>query len=206
MLKVQALVPSAYNPNVMSPEKYQALVESIRTDGFIEPVVVQKSGMNIIGGHHRVRAIKEICATDGIPLPKIPCIVLDVPDSEAKKINLKLQLHGEPDAKLLGDVLADIFPHTAILDDAEVAKLGFATDEAASYIRLVEPERFPMPPSGPPDGFARSVTLSLEFDSLKERDRVKDILRQRCEVEKKKSGDVIAEILNTAAERRKARK
>ena len=66
--RVSDLNPSAYNPRKITPEKFEALKESIRVDGFLEPIVVQKKGLNIIGGHQRVKAIKEICVEENEPV------------------------------------------------------------------------------------------------------------------------------------------
>ena len=60
LIRVAELNPSAYNPRRISPEKFEALKESIKRDGFLEPLVVQKKGLRIIGGHQRLKAIKEI--------------------------------------------------------------------------------------------------------------------------------------------------
>lgn len=197
MVKAHLLNPAPYNPNKMAPEKYEALKQSMREDGVCEDLVVQKNGLNIIGGHHRLRAIKEICVEDGEPIPEIPCKILDVDDVAAKKLNLKLNhIHGEPDARMLGEVLADIFPATAVIEPPAAMALGISLDDVNKYIQVVEPDRFPSSPdSKEVGGFGRSVTLSLEFNDVRDRDRVKEILQHRTDVEKKKTGDIIAELL-----------
>src|SRR5258708_32926250 len=90
LIKAHLLNASPYNPNKLAPEKYEALKQTIREDGFLEDLVVQKSGLNIIGGHHRYRAVKEISVEAGTPLPEIPRKVIDVDDGTARKTNLKL--------------------------------------------------------------------------------------------------------------------
>lgn len=209
MVHAGLLSPAVYNPNKMGPKEYEALKESVREHGFVEPVVVQKLGMRIIGGHHRVRAIKELSIEAGAHIPEIPCIVLDIADADAKKLNLKLQhIHGDPDARLLGELLVDIY-QTDTLDQPSVEMLGLDYDDALKYIRIAEPDfhidQAPQP-SAPPSGFARSVTLSLEFENVTTRDAVKRLLTERSEVQKKKSGDVVADLLAASGRRPKASK
>jgi hypothetical protein len=198
MVKAHLLNPSPYNPNKMPAEKYEALKDTIRTDGVCEDLVVQKAGLNIIGGHHRWKAIREIALEWGISMPDIPCKVLDVSNDEAKKINLKLNnIHGDPDPRMLGEVLSDVLPRTAVNFEEETRRLGMTADNAVRHIRLVDPDRFPPPEQERlPDGFARSVTLSLEFDSVSERDKVKKALAAMASTEKKKTGDVVAALLS----------
>lgn len=204
LMKCNALNPATYNPNKMAPEKYEALKESIRKHGFLDPLVVQKEGLNIIGGHHRQRAIKEIAVEDGIAIPDIPCIVIDVDDVTARKLNLKLNgLRGEPDPHLMGELLLDIFPKEERHDfGAEMALLGLEEDEGLKYIRLIEPDvalaRDPQTSaasSGHVTGFGRSITLSLEFTTTAVRDQIKALLQERVELEGKKAGDIVAACL-----------
>ncbi len=213
LLRAADLNPVAYNPNKMSPEQFEALRESIRLDGFIDPLVVQKDGLNIIGGHHRLRAIKELCIEAGVAIPKIPCVVLPVTDNAAKRLNLKLNhIKGDPDARLLGELLADLYPTEMRLVPTEfdVQLLGFAPEDAIKYIKVADPEFSTGPGVGDenPPGFGRSITLGLEFDSIKLRDKVRKILVDRTALEKKKTGDIVADMLGIGrkAKPRKASK
>lgn len=194
MIAPGALNPAAYNPRKITPEKYEALKANILAEGFVEPVVVQKKGSKIIGGHQRVRAVKEICIEAGSVIPEIPCVVLDIDDVRAKKLNIKLNaLTGDFEARLLGELLIDIYEAPIIVPE-EAMLLGLEPLDAQKYMRLIEP--LPeVPRSEEPSGFARSVTLSLDFDSVDERNTVKKILQERSEVEKKKTGSIVAAFL-----------
>lgn len=51
------------NPNHMEDSQYRALVESIRVDGFLQPILVRPvdgGRYDLCDGHHRVRAAKEL--------------------------------------------------------------------------------------------------------------------------------------------------
>ena len=196
LLKAFELNPVPYNPNKMTQGKFEALKESIRAVGFVEPIVVQADGLNIIGGHHRLKALKEIVIEDGTALPEIPCIVIDVTDIEAKKLNLKLNhLKGEPDARLLGEVLVDLFPVQVDRMDLEFEALGLAADEAMRYMNIVNPNPI-VSQTGEVRTFGKSVTISLEFSDTRIRDKIKAALQERVTVQKKKSGHVVAELLS----------
>lgn len=199
LVKAHELNPAPYNPNKLAPAKYEALKDSIRKDGFIDPIVVQKDGFNIIGGHHRLRAIKEICVEEGAAVPEIPCILLDVDDVAAKKLNLKLNhIKGDPDARLLGELLVDLFPRDVRVEqqlEVDVASLGLSLDEATKYMSVIEPDAFTASSEEKVNGFGHSITLSLEFSNVRSRDQIKKLLQHRVEMEKKKSGDIIASLL-----------
>jgi hypothetical protein len=195
-MKVSDLNPAAYNPRKISLDKFEALKNNIRSEGFLEPIVVQKDGMRIIGGHQRVRAVKEISVEEGEAPPDLPCIVLDISDTRAKKLNIKLNnLQGDFDARMLGELLIDIHEAPTISHD-DAINLGFsASEEVLQYMHLIEPPLDVGGGGAEPKTFGRSLTLSLEFSSLQMRDRVKKILVDRSVIEKKKSGDVVAQLL-----------
>ena len=197
LVPVAQLNPAAYNPRKIVPEKFEALKGSIQHDGFLDQLVVQRSGMRIIGGHQRLRAVKEICVEASKPAPDLPCIVLDIDDKQAKRLNIKLnKIQGEFEARLLGELMVDIFDdETVPLPIEDFASLGFVDLEAEQFIRLVEPERVPLPrenPRGEPSGFGQSITLSIEFDSVMLRDKVKKVLGENAKTTKKKTGELVA--------------
>lgn len=195
MVRVAELNPAAYNPRKISPEKFDALKESIRHDGFLEPMVVQREGMRIIGGHQRLKAVREICIEAAKAAPDLPCVVLDVDDKVAKKINIKLnKINGDFEARLLGELLVDIFDQDeTTVPVQEFPLLGFDPQEAERYIRLIEPGRVPLPSVvGEPGSFGKSVTLSIEFDSVALRDKVKTLLTENGKTTKQKSGQLVA--------------
>ena len=186
-----------YNPRKIKPEMLAALKQSMREVGFIDPIVVQRHSeaygpMVIIGGHQRVRAFKEVCIELGLPIPKIPCIVLDIDDRRAKKLNMQLnRVGGEFDPRKLGELLASIDEEEKITVD-EASSMGFTIDEVSKHIQLVEPVH--ITPDNP-STFGRSVTLSLTFNDVRVRDAVKKALAEKAETAKKTNGEFIAELL-----------
>lgn len=64
-----------------------AVAESMETNGVYQPVIINKGthtgrDMEVIAGNHRVQAAQKL------GLETIPAIVLDITDSEAKRIAL----------------------------------------------------------------------------------------------------------------------
>ncbi len=170
---------AAYNPRVMPPEKMVALKASLMKHGLVLNLVVQKKGMVLIGGHQRVRAMRALCEEHGWPLPAtVPATVLDVSDSEAKQLNVGLNnIEGEFDPFKLGELFAGI---RADMTMDDVIATGFEAENIDEVIRLT----LPPPPDVTDDGsnqineFGRSITMSVEFDTVERRDEAKAYLKE----------------------------
>src|ERR1019366_3133048 len=175
MISPRMLNPAAYNPRRMSPHKFDALKMGIQKNGFLINIVVQKGSKKygphiIIGGHQRIRAVKEICIEVNQAMPDPPCIVLDVDDRTAKMLNIALNnVEGDFDAKLVGELLEDVQHQSIVLPEEKLA-MGFEEDDFRKYMKLSEPPRI----SGDPEPIVGSTTLRLEFASTKTRDAVKE--------------------------------
>lgn len=195
MIRLSELNPAAYNPRKISPTKYEALKESIRSEGFVESVVVQKEGLRIVGGHQRVRAAKELAIEAGVAPPEIPCVVLDIGDERAKKLNIKLNnIKGDFEARSLGELLIDLYEDK--IPEEEALDLGFDSEaDAMKLIHLIEPPEVLDVDPKPPSEFGRSITLSIEFGTVERRNEIKKLLIERATLEKKKPGDIIADLL-----------
>lgn len=60
MVDIDTIVPAKYNPRKISDEQFEQLQESIRTLGFILPVIINKKNNTIIGGHQRTKAARAV--------------------------------------------------------------------------------------------------------------------------------------------------
>ena len=182
------LNPAPYNPRKIGKRMMQALKASIREHGFVEPVVVQKKGTIIIGGHQRVRALLDICREQNLEVPRIPAVVLDIDDRKARLLNLALnKVTGDFDNDLLSTMLGDLRNEAALSVD-EILSSGFTQKEIDHIISKGMP--------GDDIGdFAQSVTLSLKFDTVEQRDTVKAILVERAAKLGKKPGAVVHALL-----------
>lgn len=192
LIAADKLNPAPYNPRRIKTAMLESLKASIRQYGFLDPLVIRKTGRVVIGGHQRLKALKELCLEAGQRPPKVPCIVLDVDDRRARELNVSLnRLGGEFDNKLLAELLSGLNAE-ATLSPEEIALMGYSKEDVDKLLAVNEPPR--VDPDDLTD-FARSVTLSLAFADVKRRDAVKALLKQRADTLGKPSGEVVYDLL-----------
>lgn len=193
MIPGEKINPAPYNPRKIKSSVLEALKDSIRTHGFIQPLVVQKRGMTLVGGHQRLQAIKEICFAKGEPLPKLPCFVLDISDREAKKLNVALnKVSGEFDPKLLSDLLSSLDREDKITHE-ETLSMGMSDDELVRLLKKNEPK--PIKDEEETASIGASVDLRIKFKDSELRDKIKRNLDARAKREMRSTGEIIAEAL-----------
>lgn len=112
-----------YNPRKdLKPTdaEYVKLKNSIEHFGYIEPIVVNKRNNIVIGGHQRLKVLKELGYTD------IDVVYVNLDDTEEKALNIALnKISGDWDAEKLEDLLRDISLDT----NFDVELTGFSLDE-----------------------------------------------------------------------------
>ena len=185
-IELEKLNFAPFNPRRMPAEKMAALKASILKHGLVLNLVVQLKSkahgpMVIIGGHQRVRAMREVCAERGVDVPKFAwAVVLDVSDSIAAQLNIALnRIDGEFDAYMLGELLSQFAAEPDF--DALASELESSVNDLA--------------------GFSKSVTLTIEFDTVERRDQAKDLLRELAG--DKKAGIALTTILLAARPKEK---
>src|SRR4051812_49177724 len=129
-----------------NPRKNVAAVpmvaRSIRTYGFVAPVVVWTSRGQLVAGHTRIAALESILAHDPKFVPRdapgvglVPVRVHEFRDeAEAAAYAIadnKLSEVAEWDEALLGEVMREI----AALDDKMLVETGFGSDDIERLIR-----------------------------------------------------------------------
>jgi len=149
-----------YNPRVIAPEQYEALLKSIQRFGVVEPVVWNKRTGRVVGGHQRVDAMEALGIEDA------PVVLIDVSENEEIALNLALnKISGVfDDAKLqalLGNLDGDLKALTGFTDQetAALAKLGSlslyqyeqAKTQAREFVRrdLADPRHSTVDDLGP---------------------------------------------------------
>lgn len=112
--------PNSWNPNRQNERQFAAEVESIRANGFISPIIVRKQGegFEIVDGEHRFRAMNILAEENDLSNKKlesflskksIPAVVLDISDSEAKKLTIIMnETRGKPNVAELSSLLSDL--------------------------------------------------------------------------------------------------
>lgn len=92
-MPIESIVPNFKNPYKCREEEMQPLIDSIRENGIIQPLMVRKDGktdvFEIISGHRRFLAATRLEMTE------IPVIVLDISKEEADIILVDSNLHRE---------------------------------------------------------------------------------------------------------------
>lgn len=91
-ISVHSIVPSPYQPRTLfDDERIEELMQTIRTHGVIQPIVVRirNNSYELIAGERRLRATKKL------GLETIPAIVRDFNDSQAASIALIENLQRE---------------------------------------------------------------------------------------------------------------
>lgn len=126
-IPVEQLKPAKYNPRKISRAMLRTLKDNILEFGLVDPLVVN-SDMTIIGGHQRFKACLELGHKE------VPCIVLDLPKSKEKALNLALnKVTGEWDRKKLEKILKDI-------EEIDIGFTGFSEEELAKIIEELNVE------------------------------------------------------------------
>lgn len=147
VVKIAALVPNPWNPNRMDERLYASTRESIRTNGFVDPVTVcipkpgnddwpdfptwEKGTFLIVDGEHRWKAAQDEEMTE------IAVNILPLTQAKARRLTLIMLQHGDPEASSLLQclkVLEEEMGEDARLglpyESADIAKLKRIAEEA----------------------------------------------------------------------------
>ena len=68
----------------LKPEdaEYKKLLRSIEQFGYVEPVIWNKTTGSIIGGHQRVKVLKDLGLTE------LGCVIVELPLEKEKALNI----------------------------------------------------------------------------------------------------------------------
>jgi len=73
-----------YNPREISNHAFKGLIESIKTFGFQQPIIINKRTNTLISGHQRIKAAIELRLKD------VPVIYVDLSEIEEKAFNITM--------------------------------------------------------------------------------------------------------------------
>ncbi|MGH7295573.1 MAG: DNA modification methylase [Polyangiaceae bacterium] len=124
-MPTEALRPWATNPR-KNDDAVAAVVESIRRFGFGAPILARRANGEIIAGHTRWKAARQL------GLDRVPVRFLDLDPVDAHLLALADNRLGEEaiwDDEMLSAVLADLKAH-----DADLAATGFSDKELAELL------------------------------------------------------------------------
>jgi ParB-like chromosome segregation protein Spo0J len=139
------LRPDPANPRTHDARNLAAIAASLREHGQVEPLLVQRATMMVIGGNGRAEAMRSL----GWKHARVA--LLDVSDVEARKLSIALNRTGELagwDEAVLARHLSDL----SELDGAfDVSNLGFSGAEMDALVAayVVDVEQQAAPPAQP---------------------------------------------------------
>ena len=85
--RISELLPASYNPRKdlkAGDAEYEKLKRSIEQFGYVEPIIWNKHTSNVVGGHQRLKVLKE----SGIE--ELDCVIVDLPEEKEKALNIAL--------------------------------------------------------------------------------------------------------------------
>ena len=123
VVDINKLNPAKYNPRVdLKPgdPEYEKLKRSIKEFGYVEPIVWNSRTGNVVGGHQRLKILKDEGQT------KIKVSVVDLSDSQEKALNIALnKISGDWDQEKLNQIFKDLQEDI----DIDVELTGFEIEE-----------------------------------------------------------------------------
>ena len=129
IMPLEQLQPAEYNPRQQlkpTDSAYQKLKRSLEEFGLVEPLIWNEKTRHIVGGHLRLRILKELDFTD------IPVSVVQLSEAREKALNVILnnrEAQGKFDPVRLRDLLQELEPLPEMdltgFDSHDLANLQF---------------------------------------------------------------------------------
>ena len=102
-IKVNSLKYAPYNPRKISDRVLNKLRRSIEEFGYVEPIIVNKRTMHVVGGNQRLKVLRQI------GIKEVQAVIVDLDDTNEKALNIALnRINGEWDLPILKDLLLEI--------------------------------------------------------------------------------------------------
>ena len=119
------------NPRAHDDKNLTSIIASLRDYGQVEPLVVQRSSMMVVGGNARLQSMKHLGWSTAA------CVVLEMTDDKARKLSIALNRTGEL-AGWNDEVLAKHLMELSVIEDFDPESLGFSDNEMMSLIAEFE--------------------------------------------------------------------
>lgn len=121
--KISELIPAPYNPRKIGKKELESLKNSLKEFGYVEPVIWNKATGYVIGGHQRLKALKEL------GVEEVECVVIDVPEEKEKALNIALnKISGDWDKDKLFGLLDELDTK-----DFDITLTGFELADLDDY-------------------------------------------------------------------------
>ena len=129
---IDDLVQAEYNPRVdLKPgdKEYDKLKRSIEEFGYVEPIIYNKRNNTVVGGHQRLKVLKDLGYTD------IDVVEVDLDESNEKALNIALnKVSGDWDNEKLEELLNELNNEA----DFDISLTGFDENEINSLLASID--------------------------------------------------------------------
>lgn len=129
LVEIDLLKANGYNPNEMTEKKFQDLVDDIKENGFVGPIVV--NGKNeIINGFHRWKAAKFLGYS------QIPIVRFNpVDDDHQKMLTIGWnEKHGDINPTKLAQIILDLSQRHSL--DEMASRLGYSEEQIKDKLSM----------------------------------------------------------------------
>jgi ParB family chromosome partitioning protein len=185
------------NPNKMDDEHFKMLVESIRVNGFLQPILISFTDKRwvIVDGHHRARAAREI------GMETVPALIKDFDKAQgAKAVQIGMnKLRGDLDLAKVAAILSEL-TDAGMPTDYLTYTTGFTPDEIEDLLSSLrgtsEEDVLASASIGEEEVKAATMhVLEIEFTSFDEMRTVKRKLKRAAKDTQVSLGDALYTLL-----------
>lgn len=130
-VKLSDLNSPSWNPRYITDEDFKKLKNSLETFGYVDPIIVNKHNMNIVGGNQRYQALKKL------GYKEIDVVFINEPNLDKEKaLNISLnKISGDWDTEKLNVLLEEIK-----LSEVDVTLTGFDDTEIKEFDENINDE------------------------------------------------------------------
>lgn len=176
-----------YNPRKIDDETFEKLKRSLEEFGYVEPVIVNRRNMHVVGGNQRVKVLKEL------GVKEVDAVIVDLDEKKEKALNIALNnITGDWDEEKLKELLKEFD-----LDSEEIELTGFDMDEVSKMLVGVDVEKM-NPYTYKVDAVQYEPKEGMKLEELVEKEKYFELLEK---IENSSCDDEVKEFLKLAASR-----
>jgi ParB family chromosome partitioning protein len=132
IVETESLMPNSYNPNIMTDEQFQSLVDDFKENGFVGQPIIINDNNEIIDGEHRWRCAKFL------GYEKVPVVVFNPKDTDHQKMltigwNAK---RGEMSPLKLAGIISELNKKYTLEELS--GKLGFSANQLKDTLAMTQ--------------------------------------------------------------------
>lgn len=134
VVDISRVEPNPWNPNMQDPEIFRVLAQSLKEEGFGEPVLVRPiegNKLQIVNGEHRYRLAKETGMTH------IPVAIVHMEEVDAKLATIRRnRTRGGLDTLKVAGLLRDM--RKRMSDEDIEMRLGYSSSELGELMAMLD--------------------------------------------------------------------